>query len=116
MWRLKISQGLKQGWRQELLDYITIYNSTPHSVTEKSPSELFFRRKFKDKIPQLLVQEGTILNEEMRDKHRANKQLGKEYADRKRKATETAIGDKVYVKNMIRNKTTPDFDSTPHTI
>ncbi|CAH2088932.1 unnamed protein product [Euphydryas editha] len=30
-----------------------MYNSTPHSVTGKSPSELFFKRKNRDKIPML---------------------------------------------------------------
>nr|CAH7725340.1 unnamed protein product [Callosobruchus chinensis] len=28
-----------------------MYNSTPHTITGKTPSELFFRRQFRDKIP-----------------------------------------------------------------
>lgn len=52
--RLKISQIEKKDWKQELYTYLMMYNSTPHSVTGKSPSELFFKRKFRDKIPSIL--------------------------------------------------------------
>lgn len=41
--RLKISQALKQDWKQELLYYFSMYNNTPHSITDKTPAELFFR-------------------------------------------------------------------------
>lgn len=47
------------------------------------------------------------------------KQKGKINEDRKRKAREQSIeiGQKVYVKNLIRNnKLTPDFAPEPHTV
>lgn len=34
-----------------MLDYLTMFNGTPHSVTGKNPPELIFNRKFRDKLP-----------------------------------------------------------------
>ncbi|GBP88986.1 Uncharacterized protein K02A2.6 [Eumeta japonica] len=39
--RLKISTAENKDWKESLLDYLTMYNSTPHSVTGRTPSELF---------------------------------------------------------------------------
>lgn len=96
-----------------------MYNSTPHSTTGKTPSELFFRRQFRDKIPSLLIPSQFINDDEMKDKDKIEKEKGKQYSDRKRGARESdiQIGDKVYVKNMVkRNKLTPNYDSTPHIV
>lgn len=96
-----------------------MYNSTPHSVTGKSPSELFFRRKFRDKIPSVLDIENQDKDSETRDKDKIQKEKGKNYSDLKRRTTENTIlkGDKVYIENMIKgNKLTPNFNPTPHTV
>lgn len=117
--RLKISQLQNTNWRQDLLDYLMMYNATPHTTTGKSPSELFFRRQFRDKIPTLVNSSTALLDENMKDHDHIKKSKGKEYADKKRKAKETLIeiGDKVYVKNVIKeNKLTPSFDPTTHKV
>ncbi|XP_049877892.1 uncharacterized protein K02A2.6-like [Pectinophora gossypiella] len=119
--RLKISQVEKKNWRESLLDYLMMYNSTPHTVTGKTPSELFFKRRFRDKLPMIndihgKPQEGDL---EMRDRDRVNKEKGKIYSDRKRKAERCTLeaGDKVYVKQMSKdNKLSLNYDSTPHTV
>ena len=49
--RLKISQLESKNWQDALLEYLAMYNSTPHSVTGKTPAELFFRRQYRDNIP-----------------------------------------------------------------
>lgn len=40
--RLKISSSEKLDMRDTLCEYLMMYNSTPHSVTGKTPSKLFF--------------------------------------------------------------------------
>lgn len=42
--RLKICQINNKNWRESLSEYLTMYNSTPHSVFGKTPLELFFKR------------------------------------------------------------------------
>lgn len=117
--RLKISQNLKSNWKKDLLYYLMMYNSTPHSTTGKSPSELFFNRTFRDKIPYLLDIEHMQTDLEVRDKDAEMKEKGKIEGDRKRNAQEDYldVGEKVYVKNMIKeNKLTSNFNPTPHTV
>lgn len=42
--RLQMSCALKRNWRQDLDDYLTMYYSTPHSATGKTPTELLTGR------------------------------------------------------------------------
>lgn len=117
--RLKISQCQKSDWKDDLLCYLMMYNSTPHSTTGKTPAELFFNRQFRDKIPSAVDVENRRMDLEVYDKDKTAKEKGKFIEDRKRKAVnnEINIGEKVYVKNMIKeNKLTPDFSPTPHTV
>lgn len=117
--RLKIAQAEKKNWKESLREYMVMYNSTPHSVTGKTPSELFFRRQFRDKLP--MIQDMTYSSEdsEMRDRDKELKEKGKEYADRKRRAvdSELNIGEKVYVKSMHKsNKLSLNYEPTSHTV
>lgn len=117
--RLKISQIEKSDWRAALEEYLTMYNSTPHSVTGKSPSELFFKRQFRDKIPMIGDINRQLEDTDIRDTDKERKQSGKEYADKKRNAKECDLmpGDKVYLKNMVKeNKLSLNYNPTPHTV
>nr|XP_049699503.1 uncharacterized protein LOC110376634 [Helicoverpa armigera] len=117
--RLKICQVERKSWREALVEYLTMYNSTPHSVTGKSPAELFFQRKFKDKIPMIDYAEQNVEDFDVRDKDKEQKEKGREYADKKRRAREVEleIGDKVYVKNTNKsNKLSLNFDTTTYTV
>lgn len=117
--RLRISQCEKSDWKDDLLKYLIMYNSTPHSSTGKSPSELFYGRQFRDKLPFLADLENNYDDSEIRDKDKEKKEKNKLNEDRKRKAKdrELEIGEKVYVKNMIKeNKLVSEFNPTPHTV
>lgn len=117
--RLKISQLQKSDWRDDLLQYLMMYNSTPHSSTGKSPSELFYGRQFRDKLPSALAFNNSDVDSSISDRDKEKKWKGKINEDRKRKATDRQleVGGKVYVKNFVKeNKLTPDFDPTPHTV
>lgn len=116
--RLRISQSLKSDWQKDLLEYLMMYNSTPHSTTGKTPFEIYFCRKFRDKIPSLSIVL-TSYDSEVRDHDKEMKDKGKRYADLKRKSQENElpIGEKVYVKNLIKeNKLTTQFNPAPHTV
>lgn len=65
--RLIISQNQKQDWRQDLLKYLVMYRSTPHSTTTKTPSELMFGRTIRDKLPKIDQSVPVAIDEEMRD-------------------------------------------------
>lgn len=117
--RLKISHLERKDLKESLWEYLIMYNSTPHTTTGKSPSELFFRRLNRDKIPSFDKLEKTELDAEVRDRDKILKEKGKEYGDMKRRAMETNIseGDKVYIKNMEKiNKLSSNFSPTPHTV
>ncbi|XP_046964591.1 uncharacterized protein K02A2.6-like [Vanessa cardui] len=88
--RLKISQVEHKDWKEALREYMTMYNSTPHSITGKTPAELFFRRHFRDKLP--MIQDMTFAgDQEVRDRDRQQKEKGKEYADKKRKSSDSEL-------------------------
>lgn len=118
--RLRICQAEKKcHWKDSLLDYLVMYNSTPHSVTGKTPAELFFQRKFRDKIPMIDTLNYTPSDIDVRDKDKQEKEKGKEYSDKKRRAhiSDYDTGDKVYIKNMNRaNKLCTPFEPVKHTV
>ncbi|KAJ8706864.1 hypothetical protein PYW07_012942 [Mythimna separata] len=117
--RLKISQAENKDWKEDILNYLMMYNSTPHSVTGTSPSELFFKRRFRDKVPFAPDVENKLIDSDVRDRDMLMKEKGKEYGDRKRRATDSnlEIGEKVILKNIIKdNKLTPNYNPTSHTV
>lgn len=96
-----------------------MYNSTPHSVTGKTPTELFFKRLNRDKIPKIQDISNKIDDTEIRDKDREQKEKGKKYGDKVRDARDPDLneGDKVYVKEINRtNKLTLNYNPTPHVV
>nr|XP_026484830.1 uncharacterized protein K02A2.6-like [Vanessa tameamea] len=117
--RLKICQVERKNWKEALTEYLTMYNGTPHSVTGKTPAELFFRRKFRDKIPMIDIAEQSFEDIDVRDKDKEQKEKGREYTDKRRRAREAdlQVGDKVYVKNANKtNKLSLNFDTAMHTV
>lgn len=91
--RLIISQNQKRDWRQDLLKYLIMYRSTPHSTTAKTPSEVMFGRTIRDKQPK--IDQPMEIDEELRDQDFLSKEKGKEYADKRRhaKPSEIEVGD-----------------------
>lgn len=114
--RIKISHQSGREWRDDLTEYLLMYRATEHSVTGKSPGELLFGRKMRDKLPEISQPLETVVDtfEDVRDLDKINKEKGKEYTDRKRKAkpNDIQLGETVVLKNMVRqNKLTPTFGS-----
>lgn len=117
--RLKIGKLENRNLQDCLNEYLMMYNSTPHSVTGKTPSELFFKRLNRDKIPTLQDISNKEDDTEIRDKDREQKERGKNYGDKRRKARDPDLneGDKVYVKEFNKtNKLTSNYNPTPHIV
>lgn len=110
--RLKISQTLNQDWKRDLLVYLSMYYSTPHSTTGKTPSELMYGRNIRTKLPSIADLSTTVACTDYRDRDQVMKEKGKEYEDSRRRAKHSnlEVGDKVLMKNVLPgNKLTPTF-------
>ena len=117
--RLKIGKLEKKDLQECLNEYLMMYNSTPHSVTGKTPTELFFKRLNRDKIPTFQDISNDIDDTEIRDKDRQQKEKGKDYSDKRRNARDSDLneGDKVYVKEINKtNKLTLNYNPTPYVV
>lgn len=111
--RLKISQALKRDWKKDLLMYLSMYYSTPHTTTGKTPSQLMFGREIRTKIPSLQQLGTSVPSTSYRDRDQQSKEKGKEREDSRRKAkpSELKVGDQVLVKNVLPgNKLAPVFN------
>jgi len=72
-------------------------NSTPHTETSLSPAELLMGWKLRDKLPQVQSPRDQATEAEwqipLRERYARRKLREKEYADSKRKATTSDIGE-----------------------
>ncbi|XP_055633185.1 uncharacterized protein K02A2.6-like [Toxorhynchites rutilus septentrionalis] len=101
--RLRIAQELGKDWRVELRKYLMMYHATAHLATGKAPMELMFGRKMRTKLP--VVPSIAVEYEEVRDRDSVEKEKGKRYADKKRRAKLSGIkaGDQVLVKRTKKD-------------
>lgn len=119
MKRLKISQALSKDWRKDLNDYLTMYYSTPHCTTGKTPSELMMGRTIRTKLPSLNELSVSAPITDYRDKDQLAKDKGKMLEDQRRRAKVSTleIGDKVLMKNVLPgNKLAPTFGPNTMTV
>lgn len=100
--RLKIGNYLNGDWKEELLLFLQMYYTTPHSVTGKTPTELMFGRTIRSKIPSIQDIEFTPPPTEYRDRDKMLKTMGKEREDARRRAipSEVSVGDTVLARNL----------------
>lgn len=116
--RLTISQSLGRNWQEDLYEYLLMYRSTPHSVTLKAPAELMFNRKMRDKLPCWAADE-KVQDDLLRERDRTQKEKGKLYADRKRRAgpSDMVVGDHVLLKRQrVKNKLESIFEPTVYSV
>lgn len=108
---LRIAKATNTDWRKALKEHVYIYNTTPHSVTEKAPMELLTGRPVKDLLPSLRTDPAWNRDESVRDKDAIRKMQGKIYADQRRhaKTSKIEVGDEVMIKNFNSGKLEPTF-------
>ena len=96
---IQITQLKKGDWRKELLQYLLMYRSTAHSVTGKSPAELLFNRKIRDKLPTLKEREEL---REVRDRDALNK--AKSVKPHTVELKDIRVGDEVMLKRPFKKQ------------
>lgn len=108
---LRIAKVTNCDWRKAVEDYVYMYNTTPHSVTEKAPLELMTGRPVKDLLPSLRTDPHWQRDVEVREKDAMRKMQGKHYADGRRQAkhSEIEVGDSVMLRNFETGKLEPKF-------
>lgn len=108
---LRIAKATNCDWRKAIQDYVYMYNTTPHSVTEKAPLELMTGRPVKDLLPSLRTDPHWRRDVEVRERDAMKKMQGKLYADERRKAkrSDIDVGDSVMLRNYETGKLEPKF-------
>ncbi|XP_062537888.1 uncharacterized protein K02A2.6-like [Armigeres subalbatus] len=108
---LRIAKATKTDWRKALKDYVFMYNTSPHSVTDKAPMELLMGRPVKNMLPSLRTEPRLRLEEDVRERDAIRKMQGKLYADERRhaKASEIEVEDTVMMRNYVTGKLEPKF-------
>lgn len=102
--RLQIGNAVCGEWKSELKRFLLMYNTTPHSVTNHTPTKLMFGRTIRGKIPHLFDMERAPVRELVEDRDLEMKGKGKDAADEKRgaKRNELEEGDTVLKRNLIK--------------
>ncbi|XP_024891451.1 uncharacterized protein K02A2.6-like [Temnothorax curvispinosus] len=115
--RIKITQLERKDWKQEILDYLLMYRSSPQASTGVSPAELMFGRKIKTKMPELRGIRNN-LDEAIRDRDAWKKLKSKERYDLRNNAKESELklGDTVLLKTIKRDKLSPEYESVKYEV
>lgn len=117
--RLQICQNNNQDYKAEIKKFILMYNVTPHGTTGKSPTELLFNRRIRDKIPDINDIRGEDGDQEAHDTDLVNKERGKRQEDstRRAKVGTIGVGDKVVAQNVvIPHKLTSRFNEAEYVV
>lgn len=99
---LRIAHNTHRDLERELQEYLSMYYTTPHPSTGKSPAEALTKRVYRTKIPTIKDIERLPPFTDFADRDKEVKQKRKDYADKKRMAKEPTYkeGDIVVMKNM----------------
>lgn len=116
---IQISHSLKRNWKKDLIDYLMMYYSTPHSITGKTPSELMTGRTIRTKIPRLQDIEEAVQSTEFRDRDLARKFFAAEHENLHRNAIQSSIeeGNRVLMQNLTpANKLSTTYSPVEYTV
>lgn len=102
--RLKISKAQGRAWRDDLNQYLLMYNTTPHTTTGQPPARLMQKRTIRSKIPgvqdiETMVPRETGTHE--RDWTLKFKAAQKENEKRNAKPSDIKVGDTVLMQNLL---------------
>lgn len=115
---LRVASANKCSLEEELRRYLVAYRSTPHSSTGVAPFTLLTGRKMRTKLPRVHMEEDFTESASAREADAVAKMKAKQYADNRRRASESDIqvGDLVYLKQNRDNKLTACFGPAKLTV
>lgn len=108
----------KRNWKEALEEYVSAYNSWPHSVTKIPPAELMFGRSIRSLLPNSKLLELKDLDGELRDRDQEAKFKRNKREDEKRGArvTELQVGDTVLLAQQKKDKADTPYKNSLHKI
>ena len=113
--RLKISMELGRDWEKDL-DYLMMYNTTPHSTTDMTPTKMLRKTTIRSKIPFIDdIETAVPVSTEAHDRDAALKYRGIQRENERRQArpSDIRVGDSVLMQNMAPfNQSGTTFKST----
>lgn len=115
---IRCSHSSGRNWKDSIHEYMLMKNTSVNSTTGKSPSDLFFNREIRNRVPSI-VQTYEGCDDEVRDRDREMKYKGKIAADTSRRARKSSLepGDHVVVKNFKKtSKLDTNFAPEVHKI
>lgn len=97
----------KRGWKEVLAEYVTAYNSWPHSITRIPPAELMFGRAIRGALPDPRLDKKQNVDDELRERDHEAKSRRNVAEDQKRGAVVKTViekGDRVLMKQQKADK------------
>ena len=115
---VKSAHHENKDWKREMFKFLLNYRATPHTTTGKSPAELLYNRKIQTKLPQVTVENESLLHQEVKERDERLKKNQKDYADSKRrvKCADIKKTDLVLVRQPKSNKMSTKYDPIPYEV
>ena len=114
----RISHAQKSSWKSDLHTFLLNYRATPHSITNKSPGDIFFGRQIHTTLPQFQTQLSNSQHQALRNADASAKSKIKSCADKKLNAKQRSfqVGDTVLLKVKRERKLMLPYKPTPYTV
>ena len=109
-------------WKKVLQNFPFQYRTTSHTVSGLSPAELLMGQRLNDKLPRVTIPSERITEAHWQQLPRERDARGtlrqREYADSKRSAQYSAIGegDNILLNKSLDNKLSPNFEPLPYKV
>lgn len=112
---IRVAHSEGKNWKKELDKFLVAYRSTPQSVTGKSPFEIMYGRKMKNKLASLNKELDECVDV-IRERNMIRKEKEKSYFDCKNntKVMDVEKDDIVMLKQNKENKLSTRFASSPY--
>ena len=113
---MKAAHYNRQDKREVLDQMLSSYRATPHPATNLPPGDVMFRSGFKKDFPRQTPCDEDIQTALEKDRESRQEKSLTINSSNHRMASQISVGDKVIVRNMVRNKFDPIFGPDIHVV